>query len=129
MPVANDFEYCWDESPYRVFISEDPIRLRGGDINFYVRTGNDPVNYIDPYGLVSTRPSGLTFIQWWGIRVGLGAITGVPLTVGAGMGLFNPTELGCGTIECNEPHQEPSPFSNYNSLEKKPNSNKQSCGQ
>lgn len=33
------------------FISEDPIRLAGGGINFYSMTGNDPVNRIDPLGL------------------------------------------------------------------------------
>jgi len=33
------------------FISEDPIRLRGGDINFYSYIYNNPVNYTDPLGL------------------------------------------------------------------------------
>jgi RHS repeat-associated protein len=31
------------------FISEDPIRL-GGGINFFGYVGNNPINYIDPYG-------------------------------------------------------------------------------
>ena len=33
------------------YISEDPIKLAGGDINFYVRVGNGPVNRTDPFGL------------------------------------------------------------------------------
>ena len=32
------------------FISEDPLRFSGGDANFYVYTGNDPVNFGDPNG-------------------------------------------------------------------------------
>jgi hypothetical protein len=32
------------------FISEDPLELSGGDANFYVYDGNDPVDYIDPSG-------------------------------------------------------------------------------
>jgi len=35
------------------YISEDPIDINSGDVNFYVRTGNDPINWIDPYGLYS----------------------------------------------------------------------------
>jgi RHS repeat-associated protein len=33
------------------YISEDPIGLDGGDINFFIRVGNNPINFIDPYGL------------------------------------------------------------------------------
>ena len=36
------------------FISEDPIGLWGGDINFYAYVGNDPVNRADPSGLTWT---------------------------------------------------------------------------
>ena len=37
------------------FISEDPIGLAGG-INFYSYVGNNPVNYIDPFGLQKRPP-------------------------------------------------------------------------
>ena len=33
------------------YISEDPIGFAGGDVNFYVRLGNNPVNFTDPLGL------------------------------------------------------------------------------
>jgi len=33
------------------FISEDPIRLDGGNINFFSYTKNNPINYKDPDGL------------------------------------------------------------------------------
>jgi uncharacterized protein RhaS with RHS repeats len=33
------------------FISEDPIRLRGGDVNYFAYVGNNPINWIDPWGL------------------------------------------------------------------------------
>jgi len=33
------------------FVSEDPIRLMGGGVNYYSMTGNSPVNYRDPLGL------------------------------------------------------------------------------
>jgi RHS repeat-associated protein len=32
------------------FISEDPIRFAGGDVNLYAYAGNNPVNYVDPWG-------------------------------------------------------------------------------
>ncbi|MGH7795708.1 MAG: RHS repeat-associated core domain-containing protein [Candidatus Binatia bacterium] len=35
------------------FISEDPIEFEGGDINRYAYVGNDPMNFVDPYGLFS----------------------------------------------------------------------------
>jgi len=37
------------------FISEDPIGLEGGDVNYYAYVGNNPVNWVDPEGQAS-RP-------------------------------------------------------------------------
>ncbi len=39
------------------FISEDPIGLTGGDVNYFAYVGNSPVNFTDPEG---TNP-----IQWF----------------------------------------------------------------
>ncbi len=46
------------EGPVRdPFISEDPIRFRGG-INFYAYVGNNPVNRLDPFGLKTCCSNG-----------------------------------------------------------------------
>jgi RHS repeat-associated protein len=33
------------------FVSEDPIRFRSGDVNFFIYVGNSPLNWVDPFGL------------------------------------------------------------------------------
>jgi RHS repeat-associated protein len=35
------------------FITEDPIGFAGGDVNLYAYVQNNPINYTDPYGLLS----------------------------------------------------------------------------
>lgn len=65
--LINPFRYTgreWDQETnlyyYRAryydpsigrFISEDPIRLASGTTNFYAYVGNDPIDYVDPFGL------------------------------------------------------------------------------
>jgi len=44
------------------FISEDPIGFWGGDVNFYAYVGNNPVNWVDPYGLLGWDTIG----RWFG---------------------------------------------------------------
>jgi RHS repeat-associated protein len=34
------------------FLTRDPIGFAGGDVNLYRVTGNDPLNYVDPIGLL-----------------------------------------------------------------------------
>ena len=36
------------------FITRDPIGFEGGDVNLYVYTGNNPINYVDPEGLAAS---------------------------------------------------------------------------
>ena len=36
----------------KTFISKDPIEFLSGDYNFYRYVGNDPVNFVDPLGVV-----------------------------------------------------------------------------
>ena len=49
------------------FISEDPIGLKGGDINFFAYVGNNPVNLRDPLGLAGCGPSGMSISDPWGL--------------------------------------------------------------
>jgi hypothetical protein len=37
------------------FLTPDPIGLAGGDINLYSYVGNNPVNFVDPWGLYGTQ--------------------------------------------------------------------------
>jgi RHS repeat-associated protein len=67
--VENTYTYTgreWDEKAglyyYRTryydpgvgrFLSQDTIGFNGGDVNFYVYVLNNPVNYADPWGLIT----------------------------------------------------------------------------
>jgi RHS repeat-associated protein len=42
------------------FMAEDPIGLAGGDVSFYRYVANDPVNWVDPWGLRVCNNSGTT---------------------------------------------------------------------
>lgn len=57
------------------FISEDPLDFNGGDWNLYAYVANDPILYVDPYGLqeffgplvdgtMASRTSGFTIAPW-----------------------------------------------------------------
>lgn len=54
------------------FISQDPLDLDGGDLNFYIYTANDPVNYTDPSGEVLVA----------GCLVGAGVSVGADILAG-----------------------------------------------
>ena len=43
----------WYDPEIGLFISEDPIGFAGGDVNLYRYVGNNPQNFIDPYGDIS----------------------------------------------------------------------------
>jgi len=38
------------------FVTRDPIGFYGGDINLYRYVGNNPANFIDPFGWVDIKP-------------------------------------------------------------------------
>jgi len=56
------------------FISEDPIGFEGGDVNLYAYASNNPVNFLDPWGL-----------KTWQIGLGFNAGGFVGLTKSAGI--------------------------------------------
>jgi hypothetical protein len=66
------------------FMAEDPIGLAGGDVSFYRYTGNDPVDWVDPEGLMTGVLEG----------AGIGTITCGPVcgivggTIGLGVGIY-----------------------------------------
>ena len=57
------------------FISEDPIGLLGGDVNYYVYIWNNPLRWIDPWGLLGVDKTNQN--AYW------------PGPFGGGTGIFN----------------------------------------
>src|SRR5881397_4398238 len=56
---TRDGRYCrarYYHTDLQRFISEDPIGLAAGDVNFYVYVANNPLSFIDPLGLDRGRP-------------------------------------------------------------------------
>jgi RHS repeat-associated protein len=49
------------------FISEDPIRFKGG-INFYAYANNNPVKFVDILGLEGCGPFGMHYSDDWGLK-------------------------------------------------------------
>jgi len=45
------------------FISSDPIEFMAGDVNFYRYVGGDPVNFVDPSGLITVMDNHVTMTQ------------------------------------------------------------------
>ena len=82
----------------QMFISKDPIEFEAGDFNFYRYVGNDPVNYVDPTGLLTAvitngRTTTLTSV---GNPFGHSALA----TSGSGVYSYgNSTDLGSSLTE------------------------------
>ena len=47
----------YDSLELNRYISPDPIGFAGGDVNFYARVGGNPINWIDPLGLLLADPN------------------------------------------------------------------------
>lgn len=65
------------------WLTKDPIGFGGGDANLYGYVANDPVNWVDPSGLISEeyRQRGAKFA---GVGVVVGALAGVCASAGLG---------------------------------------------
>jgi RHS repeat-associated protein len=63
--------------------TKDPIRFAGGDANLYGYAVSDPINAIDPYGLLSPRWSLILRAGSAGLAIaaGVGFIASAPVTV------------------------------------------------
>ena len=87
------------------FLSKDPIEFEAGDFNFYRYVGGDPLNFVDPSGLILLQLGGVLlggvvggafeyFNQTgptnWGrvfVAAGSGAVAGLATSVGGAMAL------------------------------------------
>ncbi len=99
------------------FISEDPITFLGGDINRYRYVRNNPVNFVDPFGLLDRRlrlvnasREALNVLETFGRGVFVVGLTtfvvitseiSVPVlvTFGAGVALFGAEEFAVRATE------------------------------
>ncbi len=69
--------------------AKDPILFAGGDTDLYGYVLNDPVNWVDPYGLAPNwvGPTGAVIGVTGGVILGLGLLSGNPYALGVGLGL------------------------------------------
>jgi RHS repeat-associated protein len=75
------------------FISEDPVRLRGGP-NFYSYVWNNPPNGKDPFGLFTLNLGGTINFQWGPINLQYNG--GVVIESDASIGVYNTGGVGAG---------------------------------
>ena len=87
------------------FIAEDPIRLAGGQVNFYVYVTNSPLIYSDPFGLEKKkRRCDIFFLGvqarrfFGGLRIGPGGDIGSGNEVTVGLA-FNPQTFTLKTFK------------------------------
>jgi len=78
------------------FISKDPIGFDGEDVNLYAYVGNQPINYVDPYGLARFDPGGIV-IQPIPIGGGGGGFSG-PGAAGAAAGAAAGSAIGVASF-------------------------------
>ncbi|MDP1615218.1 MAG: RHS repeat-associated core domain-containing protein [Methylococcales bacterium] len=88
--------YC--NSVFARFVSSDPIGLAGGT-NTYAYVNNNPVNWIDPSGLVNVNPAVIDPISGYGPGGGLGggSAGGMAGIGGGSLGRITPSPALIGT--------------------------------
>ena len=90
------------------FLQPDPMRFDAGDANIYRYVSNDPVNGIDPYGLICWGKLGLGALEAAkgvaslsvavGVPVGTAILTKSPVLTGVMVVLMAPV-AGAGVLE------------------------------
>jgi len=115
------------------FISRDPLQFAAGDSNFYSYVKNNPVDYVDPFGLSAgkiCKEAAKKVVEIaTGIPLSFGSviesIVGIPLTPLASieMVLTNPTETALTPQEelreINKRYPPPPPNWEYSNISKK----------
>jgi RHS repeat-associated protein len=66
------------------FMREDPIEFAGGDINLYSCVGNNPLKFVDPFGLEKCQKSFLRR-AWENFKLTNEVIPGLYAPIGAGL--------------------------------------------
>jgi RHS repeat-associated protein len=85
------------------WVSRDPLLFGGGSANIYVYAGDDPVNFVDPFGLLKGVPDWLLWLDDHGVLQQTGdffAGMGNMASFGLGGMLINATGLGKFGSEC-----------------------------
>ena len=83
------------------FISEDPIGLEGGDVNYYAYVTNNPVNWADPFGLQRAK-----VIECRGGIPGLPPGSGTICCDGGKMAICIPEKMESPYRECLIQHEQ-----------------------
>lgn len=109
------------------FISEDPLGFGGGDVNLMAYVGNQPVNGIDPSGLINTEllSQGFRNLTAGGVLAVGGALLtgssgGFGAVVGVGSAIYGAEMAGRGVVQMatgliqNNPVSIPNPSITYN---------------
>jgi RHS repeat-associated protein len=91
-----DFLYRWYVPDLDRWLNQDPIQEEGG-INLYDYAGNDPIDWVDPYGLYSLDELG----QIAGAGA-IGALQGLA-SVGDGLSPFGTPLADLGAYDPNDP--------------------------
>ncbi len=71
------------------FMNEDPIGLAGGDVSLYRYVGNDPVNWVDPWGLLTPGQN---------IAAGMIGTTAGAVTAATPAAVFAPAIAGVAAV-------------------------------
>jgi RHS repeat-associated protein len=89
----NEARFRWFSPTLGRWVSLDPIRFAGGDVNLYGFVGNNPENQVDPSGLQPPATTHRNIVPKNGFNIDMSRS---PCTGGVGMGSCGPLNLSLG---------------------------------